>query len=300
MLRKHFGRRFVSSSSVAARRRHRREVEFPCAVWRSTSACARGMTPDEARRTTLRDFGGVDPVDGGDPGRREALPSGISCRRICATACARCADRPATHSPRCSCWRSASAPTPRSSRVIDGVLLKPLPFRDSRKLVLIQESAPASNLAHDRRGDSGVLRLPRPSPVGEGSRRVPPDDFTCSSRAIRTRVDTGVVSANFFHMLGVKDRSGATFVAARDDAARRRRRAHAERRVLAHEVRRRSVRSSGASSQMNDRPHTVIGVLPAVPAVPADERRLHVDVGVSVPLRGGEDAAGAVTGRSRA
>ena len=36
--------------------------------------------------------------------------------------------------------------------------------------------------------------------------------------------------------------------------------------------------------QMNDRPHTVVGVLPPIPGTPQDERRLDADLGVPVPV----------------
>ena len=47
--------------------------------------------------------------------------------------------------------------------VINGVLLKPLPYENGDRLVLIQQSAPLAQPAELRRLDQGALRLPRSS-----------------------------------------------------------------------------------------------------------------------------------------
>ena len=83
---------------------------------------------------------------------------------------------------------------------------------------------------------------------------------TCSNRGEPDRVDTGVVSANFFDVLGVRPILGRTFVDGRR-RPRRRGRAGPEPRLLAHAVWRRPAHRR-PRFQMNDRPHTVVGVLP--------------------------------------
>ena len=74
---------------------------------------------------------------------------------------------------------------------------------------------------------------------------------------------------NFFNVLGITPILGRTFVAA-DDEPGAAGGAGPQPRVLAEEVRRRSRRSSARSFEMNDRPHTVVGVLPNVPHYPQE------------------------------
>ena len=92
--------------------------------------------------------------------------------------------------------------------------------------------------------------------------------FDLIERGDPDRVDTGVVSANFFDVLGIQPILGRSFVAADES--------HGAEAVLIlshwywqsrfggdpHIV--------GRVFQMNDRPHTVIGVLPAVPQYPRE------------------------------
>ena len=92
--------------------------------------------------------------------------------------------------------------------------------------------------------------------------------FTLLSRHEAERVSTGVVSANFFDVLGVKPIYGRTFVDGDD--------AHGAPAVLvlSHKYWQRSFGGDpnivGQVFRMNDRPHTVVGVLPPVPQYPLD------------------------------
>ncbi len=92
--------------------------------------------------------------------------------------------------------------------------------------------------------------------------------FDLLNRGEPDRVDTGVVSANFFDVLGVRPKLGRTFVDGDDDAG-----APAVL-VLSHEYWRTRFGGDpdivGQTFQMNDRPHTVVGVLPPIPQYPAD------------------------------
>src|SRR5688572_5690585 len=150
--------------------------------------------------------------------------------------------------------------------VIRGVLLAPLPFPKGDELVLVQQSAPASNV-----GDAGVS-------IQEL------DDYRARLRSVRDlvehhsmsfvllnqgepdRIQAGVVSANFFDVLGVKPRLGRTFRPG-DDAIG----AEAVL-VLSHEYWQAKFGGEtgviGRVLRMNNRPHTVVGVLPPFPQYP--------------------------------
>ena len=92
--------------------------------------------------------------------------------------------------------------------------------------------------------------------------------FTLLNRGEPDQVLTGVVSSNFFDVLGVRPLVGRTFVDADDDL-------YAEAvLVLSYPYWQQRFGSDpsivGAVFEMNDQPHTVIGVLPPMPQYPRD------------------------------
>jgi putative ABC transport system permease protein len=169
--------------------------------------------------------------------------------------------------------------------VVRGVLLAPLPFRAGDELVILRQSAPAAGV-----NDAGVS-IPELAAYRERLRSVADlveyhgMSFTLLRRGEPDRVDTGVVSANFFSMLGVKPLLGRTFAAGEDQHG-----AEAVL-VLSHHYWQDKFGADpnivGAVVEMNDRPHTVVGVLPDYPQYP---RRNDVYMPASAcPFR---DAAG--------
>jgi len=226
---------------------------------------ALGMAPGEARRTALRDFGGVDRV-------REEVQDvrGITFWEQLVQDL-RFGVRTLRRSPGYTLAAmlilalGIGANTAIFS-VIDGVLLKPLPFRDSRQLVLIHQSAPASNILH-----TGVAipelwdyraRLQSVRDLVEYHQMT----FALLKQGDPNRVNTGVVSANFFEMLGVRPILGRDFSTADEqlgaDAVL----------ILSNEYWRSKFGGDpsviGRVLEMNNRPHTVIGVLPSFPQYP--------------------------------
>lgn len=150
--------------------------------------------------------------------------------------------------------------------VINGVLLKPLPYENGDRLVLIRQSAPLSN-----RPDIGVsikeLYDYRSQLASfDGLVEFHQMSFDLLRRGEPDRVATGVVSPNFFDVLGIQPLLGRSFTPS-DDA----RGAEAVL-ILGHAYW--QTRFGGDPSivgqvfEMNDRPHTVVGVLPPVPHYP--------------------------------
>ena len=99
--------------------------------------------------------------------------------------------------------------------------------------------------------------------------------FVLLGRHEPERIQTGVVSAHFFDLLGVKPILGRTFAKGEDQHG-----AEAVL-VLSHQY---WMRSFGADPKvvgrvftMNDRPHTVIGVLPPIPGYP-DENDVYMPI----------------------
>ncbi len=153
--------------------------------------------------------------------------------------------------------------------VINGVLLKPLPYDHGDRLVVVQQSAPLSG-----RRNVGVAIAEyfdyreRGKEVFDGLVEYHQMNFDLINRGEPDRVNTGVVSANFFDLLGIKPVIGRTFVTSDDMEG-----AEAVL-VLSHTYWRTKFGGDpnivGQVFEMNDRPHRVIGVLPNVPHYPQE------------------------------
>ena len=152
--------------------------------------------------------------------------------------------------------------------VVDGVLLKPLPFRDGHELVLVQQSSPQTN-----RPAVGVS-IPELYDYRQRLKAIRDlveyhsMSFTLLNQGDPDRVDTGVVSANFFEVLGVKPLHGRTFIDTDDDLGSE------AVLVLSHAYWQEKFAGDkavvGKSVEMNDRMHTIVGVLPAYPQYPRE------------------------------
>jgi len=150
--------------------------------------------------------------------------------------------------------------------VINGVFLKPLPYPKGDQLTLIQESAPNANLP------SVGVSIPELTDYRARLQAVQDlveyhgMSFVLLNQGEPDSVDTGVVSANFFEMLGIQAQLGRTFQPG-DDALG----AEAVL-VLSHEYWLEKFGGDpavvGRVLQMNDRPHRIVGVLPAHPQYP--------------------------------
>src|SRR5579862_1034434 len=152
--------------------------------------------------------------------------------------------------------------------VVYGVLLRPLPYSHGGELVVLHQQAPHAHLENvpfsvkemfDYRDHSHTLDA-----VVEYHSMV----FLLLGDDSAERVQSAVVSANFFDVLGVKPLLGRTFLATDEspnaDAVL----------VLSYEYWQSHHGGDpnivGKVFHMNNRPHTVIGVLPQVPQYPAE------------------------------
>ena len=228
---------------------------------------AQGFSPEQARRRARTKFGGLDRVS-------EECRDARGMAWIDRTAhVLRFALRTLVRQPGFALAAVAvlglgiGANTAMFS-VIHGVLLKPLPYTDGDRLVLLQESA--SLAGQDSVGVSiaELYDYREQLDAFSGLVEFHQMSFDLLNRGEPDRVDTGVVSANFFDVLGVTARLGRTFRDDDDDVG-----ADAVL-VLSHEYWRTRFGGDpsiiGQTLEMNDRPHTVVGVLPPIPQYPAD------------------------------
>jgi putative ABC transport system permease protein len=152
--------------------------------------------------------------------------------------------------------------------VISGVLLKPLPYTNGDRLVLVNESAPL--IGRQTFGVSIKELYEYREQAADFDKLVEYHqmNFDLLNRGEPTRVNTGVVSHDFFNVLGIQPILGRTFLAEDDrpgaDAVL----------VLSYSFWQQKFggdpRIVGQVFQMNDRPHTVVGVLPNVPHYPQE------------------------------
>jgi predicted permease len=150
--------------------------------------------------------------------------------------------------------------------VINGVLLKPLPYENGDRLVLVQQAATRANQPNFGISIKELYDYRQQLASFDGLVEFHQMSFDLLERGEPDRVATGVVSPNFFDVLGIKPLLGRTFLPTDDDHG-----AEAVL-VLGHSYWQTKFGGDrnviGEVFEMNDRPHRVVGVLPAVPHYP--------------------------------
>ena len=152
--------------------------------------------------------------------------------------------------------------------VVDGVLLKPLPYANGNRLVLVRQSAPLAGRLNAGVSIKELYDYREQTHAFDALVEYHQMNFDLLKRGDPDRVNAGVVSHDFFDVLGIKPILGRSFVAG-DDAPG----ADA---VLILSYSYWQTKFGGDSAivgqvfEMNDRPHTVVGVLPNVPHYPQE------------------------------
>jgi predicted permease len=150
--------------------------------------------------------------------------------------------------------------------VVHGVLMRPLPYKAPDRLVILHQAAPKIG------DDSFGFSVPDFTDFREKTRAFAGLSeyhsmwFILLGRPEPERVQTGVVSDNFFDTLGVKPFLGRAFLPGEDKQGA------APVLLLSYNFWQKSFAADpnvvGQVFQMNDKPHTVVGVLPPLPAFP--------------------------------
>ena len=154
--------------------------------------------------------------------------------------------------------------------VVNGVLLRPLPYKDGEQLVVLRQQQPLAGVDDMGFSYKEILDY-RSARSLAGVVEFHNMWFILLGRAEPERLSTGVVSANFFDVLGVQPMYGRSLQESDDHPG-----APAVL-LLSHKYWKKSFGGDpgvvGEVFQMNDRPHQVVGILPPVPQYP-----LEVDV----------------------
>ena len=234
---------------------------------RSPSACARGMTPDEARRTALRDFGGIETSQG----RRAATRADSAARRRRARRRLR-PSRPSpavqdSPPPSCSPSRSASAARRRSSVSSTASCFVHCRTPSPARLVALWERNDARNV------DQNVVSVADLRGVARATRSF--SDIACAHSESRSRstahppsdvMGAAGLARRTSRLLGVHPAIGRDFTSRRGGERRRagrdpQRRALA--RALWREPRHRRTHDLDGRSTVHGRRRDAGGVRPA-------------------------------------
>jgi predicted permease len=150
--------------------------------------------------------------------------------------------------------------------VVNGVLWRPLPYDDGGNLVTLQQQSPAAGTQNfsvqevfDYRAQSQAL---------EGVVEYHSLWFSLIGRGDPERVLSGVVSWQFFDLMGVAPLVGRSFLPEDDELSA------PPVLMLSHEYWHRSFGGDssvvGQTVRMNDKVYTIVGVLPLVPQYPRE------------------------------
>jgi putative ABC transport system permease protein len=242
------------------------ELRFHLAM-ETAAQLRRGASPEEAaRRATLR-LGGLEPT-------KEAARSARGYRRLEALGQdVRFAFRLLRRNPGYAGAVAAALALGIGANtaifsVVRGVLLRELPYRQPGRLVVLHQHQPLAPDADLFFSVPDIEDLRRRNLSFAGLAEYHSMWFNLLGRAEPERVQTGVVSANFFEVLGTRAILGRTFSPEDDRPGAQ------PVLVFSHAYWLRSWGGDpavvGKTLEMNDHPHRVIGVLPAVPQYPDD------------------------------
>ncbi len=265
-----FKRWFPRLWSLTHRRQMERELAEEMAFHLEMEAAklaARGLPAEDARRAATHRFGGVEGVK--EECREESGILGWERLRQDL----RFTLRSLSHNPGFAAAVIATlglgigANTAIFS-VVESVLLAPLPYPDGDRLVVLRQQAPGFGV------DDAGLSIPELADYRAGARSLAGAveyhqmSFNLLGRGEPLRVETGVVSAAFFQLFGIEPLLGRTFLPADEE--------HGAEPVLvlSHGFWRTALGADpavvGKTFEMNDRVHTVVGVLPPVPLYPEE------------------------------
>lgn len=176
--------------------------------------------------------------------------------------------------------------------VLNAVLARSLPYANGDSLVQIRQYAPKAAIPEMRFSVPEIEDYRKRSRTLEEIAEYHCMLFTLLGQGETERVRTGVVSAGFFRMFGVTPALGRDFLASEEGAG-----APAVL-LMSHEYWRRRGGDPdivGKRFRMNDREHTVIGVLPPMPQHP-DENDVFMTT-AACPSRSNPQFAGNRVGR---
>ncbi len=226
----------------------------------------RGLPPAEARRQALIDFGGVDAIkeDCRESWGTRALETVVQDVRYGVRSLRR---NPGYATAVLVTLALGIGANTAVFSVVNAVLMKPLPYKRGDQVVVLRQPERVSRAEDVGFAVQEVKDYREQTTTLDSVVEYHSMNFTLFGGTDPQRVRTGVVSANFFDVLETKPLLGRTFRAGEDEMG-----AEAVL-VLSHEFWRKLGSDPGIVGrrfEMNDRVHTVVGVLPPLPQYPND------------------------------
>ncbi len=152
--------------------------------------------------------------------------------------------------------------------MVNGVLLRSLPYRQGDRLVVLRQQQPGAKIDNLRFSVKEILDYREQNQTMDEVVEYHGMEFTLLGRGEPQRVLTGVVSANFFDVLGVKPLLGRTFLPGEDEPGTE------PILVLSYKYWQGKQGGDpdivGQTFELNGNIHTVVGVLPPVPQYPRE------------------------------
>jgi len=168
--------------------------------------------------------------------------------------------------------------------VVDAVLLRPLPYANGQRLVHLLQPARAAGIENVSFSPLEVQDYRAMTRTLDAVVEYHSMQFVLLGGPEPQRVQTGVVSANFFDAFGVRPLLGRTFLASDEEQG-----APAVL-MLSYEYWQRTYRGDpgivGKTFTMNDKVHQVVGVLPRIPQYP-EENDVYMPT-IACPFRNGK------------
>jgi len=150
--------------------------------------------------------------------------------------------------------------------VVHAVLLRPLPYPDGQQLVFVRQQALKAGVQSIRFSVHEIQDYREQNKTLSGLVEYHNMSFILYGHGDPDRIRTGVVSANYFNLFGIQPLLGRTFVADDDNIGA------PPVLILSYEYWKNGFGGDpaivGKTFELNDKVHTVVGVLPPVPQYP--------------------------------
>ena len=168
--------------------------------------------------------------------------------------------------------------------VVNSVLLRPLPYKDPERLVMVWEDASKVGYPRDTPAAANFVDWRNQNTVFEGMAAIADESFNLTGTGDPERLEGRLVSANLFPLLGVDPQIGRTFTSAEDQPGSNRVV------VLSYALWQRRFGGDdsivGKPLNLNGETYTIVGVMPARFQFPTSDDALWAPIAFTA-----EDAA---------